>query len=78
LEKKELKLNIKNTQIAKAIKLDSLKQKLAEKNSDAKKKKKKQAEKKVTTKAKKIEEESLRLFISKSDELFRFYFELNM
>ncbi|NGX42068.1 MAG: Translation initiation factor IF-2 [Chlamydiae bacterium] len=59
MEKKELKLNIKNTQIAKAIKLDSLKQKLAEKNSDAKKKKKKQAEKKVTTKAKKIEEESL-------------------
>ncbi|MGA8164286.1 MAG: translation initiation factor IF-2 [Waddliaceae bacterium] len=59
--KKKLKINIKNTQIAKAIKLDKLKEKLEGKKAEVKKKKSSPAkvtpEKIVPAKAKKVAED---------------------
>lgn len=60
MAKKDLKINIKNTQLAKALQLDKLKKKLADKKADTAEKKKpstKESSKDVAAKTKAAEEE---------------------
>jgi len=67
-DKKELKIDIKNTQIAEAIQLDKLKEKLAKKKAVGKEKKeKKPATKPSAAKGKKAEEEGEKSLVEKEE-----------